>query len=455
MALFPLGYPRTRAPGQPSRSPPGLRRSALGLGVSLALCCGCDKGPALSGTTQAEAEALETPDLGSPDPKQRLGALLDRTPVYAGASPKAPVLGYLHAGATVARSPRSHENEHCTTGWYAVAPRGYVCTETAATINASHPTLLAMALGPRLEQALPYVYARTSKVTAVYKRSLNKGVELSGRLAKSTVMAIVGSWTAPDESLEPQRLGLRMDGRFVRADDLEPALGSGFHGMSLDADHTLPMAFVVRRGVRVFSLEGEVPEKTRELGYHDVLHLSGRFRTTGGERFYERADGSWVRHKDVTLVQARSDLPEFATGTQKWVDISVITGTLVAYEGTRPVYVTLVSVGRDRLGDAETTASTTRGTFRVVEKHITRRQTENQDDALEDAPWAMKLESGQWLTASPRHDRFGIEHTDGDVEVSPGDGAHLFRWATPSVPSGWHGVAIDPASETLIVNVRK
>jgi hypothetical protein len=440
--------------------PAYFRQSLLAAGLLSTFAGGCDKGPSLSGTAPSALDALETPELGEPDPKLLLGAVQDEVPIYAAAGQKAPVLGYLHAGATVARSSRSHENEQCVAGWYAVLPRGYVCTEGAATTNLSHPTLLAMALGPRLDQPLPYVYARTSKVTAVYKRSLNKGVELSGRLAKSTVMAIVGSWTAPDESLEPQRLGLRMDGQFVRADDLEAAPGSSFRGLALSAEQGLPLGFVVRRGVRVFSLPGkdgatEGPEKTEELPYHAVMRLSGRFRTVADERFYERTDGSWVRHKDITLVQARGELPEFATGSQKWVDISVITGTLVAYEGQQPVFATLVSVGRDRLGDPETTASTARGTFRVVEKHVTRRRSQSDDVALQDAPWAMKLESGQWLTASPRHDRFGIEHTDGDIEVSPNDGAHLFRWASPSVPPAWHGMLVEAASETLIVNIRK
>jgi len=425
------------------------------LALALAPLAACEKGPALSSAVNEEEGPLETPELGPPDPKQLLGALQDQVPVYAAASPKAPLLGYLHAGATVPRSGRAHENEHCVAGWYAIAPRGYVCTETAATTNLTHPTLLAMALSPRLDQPLPYVYARTSKVTPVFKRTLNKGVELSGRLAKSTVMAIVGSWTAADESHEPQRLGLRMDGQFVRADDLEAALGSPFHGVVIEAKESLPMAFVVRRGVRLFSLGEGAPEKKGELAYHDVMQLTGRFRTTEGEKFYERSDGAWVRHKDITLVQARSELPEFATGSQKWVDISVITGTLVAYEGTVPVYATLVSVGRDRMGDPETTASTARGTFRVIEKHVTRRVRQTDELALEDAPWAMKLESGQWLTASPRHDRFGIEHTDGDIELSPADGAHIFRWATPNVPAGWHGLLVDPAAETLVVNVRK
>ncbi len=174
-----------------------------------------------------------------------------------------------------------------------------------------------MALGPRLDQPLPYVYARTSKVTAIYKRSLNKGVELSGRLAKSTVMAIVGSWTAPDESLEPQRLGLRMDGQFVRADDLEPALGSSFSaGGARERQRSL--ASGVRRAggeSRSSRSLGKVPRRSASCRTTRPCGCPGRFRTLGDERFYERADGTWVRHKDVTLVQARSELPEFATGS--------------------------------------------------------------------------------------------------------------------------------------------
>lgn len=418
------------------------------------LSSACDKGPALSGITSAGALG-ETPQLGTPNPELRLGALSDQVSIHTATSKKAPVLGYLHAGAQVARSARSHETSDCPEGWYAVAPHGYVCAGTVATTELQHPTLLAMALGPRLDAELPYAYARTSKVTAVYKRGSGGGVALDGRLSKGTVMAVVGSWTAPDESKEPQRLGLRMDGQFVRADDLEAATASRFRGLPISKLEPLPVAFVVRRGVAFFSLESHVPEKKGELDYHASMRLSGRFRTVSDERFYERDDGTWVRHRDVTLVQARSELPEFASGTQKWIDVSIITGALVAYEGKTPVYVSLVSVGRDRLGDAEMTATTVRGTFRVTEKHITRRRAQSDDEALLDAPWAMKLESGQWLVASPRHDRFGIEDTDGDIEVSPADGAHLWRWTTPSVPENWHGVVVDPAAETLIVNVRK
>src|SRR5690606_30672791 len=116
--------------------------------------------------------------------------------------------------------------------------------------------------------------------------------------------------------------------------------------------------------------------------YHEKLRLTGRFRTIEGLRFWATENGLWVRHKDVTVVRRRHELPEFASDGQKWLDVSIVTGTLVAYEGTKPVFATLVSVGRDRLGDPETTASTARGTFRVLQKHITRRVSESADEAL-------------------------------------------------------------------------
>jgi hypothetical protein len=425
-------------------------------GISLA----CGKGPALSKSTERSHD-FETPDLGNVDSTSGvIGALRDRVPVYLGASKNSPELGYLHAGAKVQRSPKAFETSDCTNGYYQVAPRGYVCSEGDATVAVDHPTLKAMALEPKLDARLPYVYARTTKVTTLYskvrtKKSSDKGVELTGRLSRNTAMAIVGSWTAPDESREPQALGLKMNGQFVRTDDLAPAEGSHFHGVPLRDGQSLPVGFVVRRGVYSFRLDEQGPEKELELPYHTHLPLTGKYRSARGNEMWALPDDLWVRHQDVTILQKRHTFPDFAREKQRWIDVSIVTGTLVIYEGTTPVYATLVSVGRDRLGDPKTTASTARGTFKVVAKHVTRRTLSSPDEALHDAPWALELESGQFLTASPLHDRFGIEHTDGNLEVSPVDGARIFKFATPILPEGWHGVRLDADSEVTLVHIRK
>jgi hypothetical protein len=167
-----------------------------------------------------------------------------------------------------------------------------------------------------------------------------------------------------------------------------------------------------------------------------------------------------VRLADVTLVRERHEFPDFATGEQKWIDVSVVTGTLVMYEGRKPVFATLVSVGRDRLGAPESTATTTRGEHSITAKHVTfagRDPSTFADGiAIYDAPWAIELSSGQLLVGAYWHDRFGIEHGPGNLELSPADAARVFRWTEPALPDGWHAVnAASHGDKSVVVNVRK
>ena len=63
-----------------------------------------------------------------------------------------------------------------------------------------------------------------------------------------------------------------------------------------------------------------------------------------------------------------SEIPSWASKTKKWIDISLLSQTLSLYEGTKLVYVTAVSTGRDGLGDPKKTFSTVRGVFKIREK---------------------------------------------------------------------------------------
>lgn len=427
-----------------------------GLLAALA-CAACGRTPSLS--KHQDDDGAELGEVPADNPK--LGAVSDVAFVFAAPRNSARKLGYLHAGALVPRSLDKLENEDCPDGWYAVRPRGFVCSGKGATTRLEHPTLAAMALQPRLDDALPYAYARAPAALALLERSTDNSVSSAGRLAKGSHLAVVGSWTAPDESHEPQRLGLLTTGRFVRAAELAAASPSPFVGVQLTETVSLPVAFVVKRGVRAWKVEGGTPAPQEEFAYHATLRLTGRFRTVAGERFYALADGRWVRHKDATVVLARHEMPDFAREGTRWVDVSVLANTAVLYEGEKAVYATLVSVGRDRLGEPESTASTPRGTFDVVAKHVTRRDKNPLQDAsgaaLYDVPWALELSNGRVLHAALHHDRFGIEHTDGDIHLSPQDAAVVFRWATPELPEGWHSARSwdEPETPKTLVHVRK
>ena len=76
--------------------------------------------------------------------------------------------------------------------------------------------------------------------------------------------------------------------------------------------------------------------------------------------------------------------------------------------------------------------------------------------AIHDVPWAVELSNGQLIVGAYWHDRFGIEHGPGNIELSPVDAGWLFHWMEPEVPAGWHAVTETPKGEGVpIVNVRK
>lgn len=427
-------------------------------GASLAGCA--DRGPPLS-RSEDDVGTGSVPAADGP----QLGVTAHVLPVRERPSREAAVIGYLHAGARVARAAEPLSGEGCELGFYPIRPRGFVCLGDGATLEMSHPTLRAMAMQPTLDRDLPYTYARTRRKTALYERDASRedSVREIGTLPSRSTLAVVGSWTAKDASRTEQRLALLTNGQFARTGDLAAAEPSAFKGQELSDGQALPLAFVVKRGVRSFRVEDDVVDKLERLSYHEVLKLTGRYRTLRPIQYWAVQDGRYVRHRDVTVIRERHLYPDFASADQKWIDVSIITGTLVLYEGKKPVFATLVSVGRDRMGDPATSASTEQGTFEIVTKHVTaaaadpRRFAEGA--AVYDAPWALELSNGQFIHGAPWHDRFGIEHGPGSLQLSVADARYVWQWVEPGLPEGWHGVTTKAhsgvsAAKTLVV-VRK
>ncbi|HEX3777604.1 MAG TPA: L,D-transpeptidase [Polyangiaceae bacterium] len=439
-------------------------RRALGRSLPFAaLLCACSSHhdePSLSKAVddQSIPQLPEPPEAGP-----KLGAVANVTPVLERPAPDARELGYLHAGARVARAAEPYSRRGCGAGWYPVRPRGFVCASESATVDMAHPTLAAMALAPHLDQPLPYAYARARVETPLFERDPghDDSVREVGKLRRRAGMAVVGSWSARDPEGNVQRLALLTNGRFVRASDLEACQASTFKGVELEKREDLPVAFVVKRGVHSFKLDGDDASKADSLDYHEILHLSGRFHSIGDVKYWavasEHPGATWVRHRDVIVAQERNNFPDFAEGTQRWLDLSVVTGVLTLYEGKRAVFVTLASVNRDaHANDAEKWL----GTFEISGKEITLATRDPNSFAenfeLFDAPWGLTTSSGAQLYGAYWHDRFGVDHGPGAIELSPADAERIYQWVSPQIPDGWHGLVapLDGADKTRIV-IRK
>ncbi len=148
-----------------------------------------------------------------------------------------------------------------------------------------------------------------------------------------------------------------------------------------------------------------------------------------GDRFWYRVGpDQWVEQGNVGMVKP-SLRPEGVGPSDKWIEINLYEQTLAAYEGDRMVYATLVSSGLPWW-------QTQQGLFRVWLK-VKQAKMSGRDGYpdyyfLEDVPWSMYFYESFSLHGAYWHDRFGLRHSHGCVNLPPKDAKWLFDWATPT-----------------------
>lgn len=513
----------------------GRLRSRAAVGLATFLMAGLATGCSSDDTDEtAEVEEPITGPVEVPVPPAdgpKLIALESEVLVRDRPALDGVVLGTLYLGARVARAEKPYTTRGCAGGWYAIRPRGFVCVGEAATIDESHPVASLAGVGPDLEAALPYRYARVWAEAAVTygdfpsqeeqlqaEPKLSKlktpkserigagaidvpldeaglptglpvvrpdapgvgedGYRTSGQWLVAHPQAVEVGFTVTGgketrvvkrrssmallASTEGDRpMAVTATGRFVPIDRLEPVLGSTFHGKLLKKLDDLPVAFTIRAGVDGYELGKNATAKRidEEYAARERIDLTGRYRTVNKQRYWFTKSGHWMRHKDLIVVLNRTKFPDFATGDQKWIDISLANQTLVAWEGRKPILATLISSGRDRLGDPNEGPSTIQGVFNLRDKAILR-DVDGKEVGLKyelfDAPWVMSFADGFALTGCTWHNRFGEALGHHDVALSPVDAHFLWKWSSPAVPEGWNSVKLASDSEDgTIVYVHK
>jgi hypothetical protein len=363
--------------------------------------------------------------------------------------------------------------------------------------------------GQTANDPIPWWLEGGRKIANVSGFDVPEYAVFADRVRRKTGLSLVGAFDTNSDGLS-RRFAVTVDMRLIPATKLKPDTGSPFHGVVLSDKLTLPLAWVNVQDARTYKLiKGKDEARADEaLPFRAVVPLSGKARIKGGERYYQTLKDKtvWLRGRDLAVAEAPGTLPSAADKGEKWIGISITQQALVLYEGKKPVYATLVSTGRDRLGDPKSTLSTPRGSFRLTSKHIAAAmdseenssvsggsrshsapssgakaatverlkaaeasgQKLSEDDArrlanvkkgrdpeygitmrrgasdfeLRDVPWIQYFASGYALHGAYWHDVFGTARSHGCVNLAPIDARYVFLWTDPPVPSGWHGINV-------------
>jgi lipoprotein-anchoring transpeptidase ErfK/SrfK len=193
------------------------------------------------------------------------------------------------------------------------------------------------------------------------------------RVRRKTGLSFIDSFVIEEGGVH-RRFALTVDLRLIPATKIKPDTASRFHGVELDGEATLPLAFVLQKNSKTYKLiKGRDEAREDEaLPWRAIVPLTGNARIKGGKRYYQiaRLTQRWLAASDIAVAAAPAVYPPEADAGKKWIDISLEQQTLVLYEGRKPVYATLVSSGRDGLKDPKTTLSTPQGNFYIRSKHI-------------------------------------------------------------------------------------
>jgi lipoprotein-anchoring transpeptidase ErfK/SrfK len=207
----------------------------------------------------------------------------------------------------------------------------------------------------------------------------------------------------------------------------------------------LPVAFVRANGAHRYwvDLDTRAVQQVGTVAYREGFLLTGARVKIGEQVYLETQEGIYIRQSDRLLILPPiSNVPGWAQKGRKWIDVSIVRQTLVAYEGTQPVFATLVSTGADGLGDPKETQSTVQGAFIIHTKHVTATMDNDEEGDvydLRDVPYVQYFTDGYALHGAYWHDGFGTPRSHGCINLSPSDAAWLFAWTDPQVPEGWHG----------------
>jgi hypothetical protein len=230
-----------------------------------------------------------------------------------------------------------------------------------------------------------------------------------------TTQGAVDNWTQinPDE--------------WVLSEHLKQALPSRFGGVLLPTEMNYPIAWMLVNVVPSQTPGAEPPEGELPLLRYTVVNIYAT-ATVDEWEWYQVGVDQWVEQRNIARVLPVERFEEI--DTEKWVSVDLYEQVAIAYEGSTPVFATLVASG---LSDWPTNE----GLFHVYVRYprTLMHGAEGQPDfySLEEVPWTMYFDHDIGLHGTYWHDGFGYRHSHGCVNLSITDAYWLYNWASSEI----------------------
>ena len=328
--------------------------------------------------------------------------------------------------------------------WVRVAEEGFVCGRHLQP-SALLPGGVGLPVLPPGE-LLPHRYAFVRHdATRTYARPADAMVDdYVEALGEGFGLVITNSADFQGERFLRTRRGL-----WVRAESMAWATGSQFEGVDF-GEEPYELAWTLRAGVGLHERPGG--RLVRRAGRREVLRLA-EDETGSWARVLDDSErpGGFVRRSQIAEVRFQP-VPEEVASSERWLDVSVEEQVLVAYEGERPRFATLVSTGRARRG-SETPMGVHRIWVKLAFSDMSNLRYEDLSShyAMEQVPWVQYFEGSFGLHAAFWHDDFGRRRSQGCVNLSPRDARWVFEFTGPVLPNGWDAIfPIESAPGTAV-----
>jgi hypothetical protein len=370
-------------------------------------------------------------------------------PLYTRPDPGSPRRGAAALGAYLPIYA-AERGPGCPGRWLSVGALAWVC-ESRVELSMAPPLPANLDLRPAPD-GLPYRYYFVGPDGALGYTRLDSAEEGAPDAELQPGFALAVRRVANKPSGDP--FALTTHGLWIPMRDLGPARPESFQGATLDGSLDR-VAWVFTDKAPVYDKPGGRRVKDEELLKFDALAVS-ETTTVHKHRWFRIGDRRWVDDRHARA-PTPSDPPAGLRRGERWIDVDIENQVLVAYEGTRPVFATIVSTGK---GAAKSERATPVGEHRIWVKLASTDMDnlENEEAsryyAIEDVPWVMFFEKGYGLHGTFWHHSFGSKRSHGCVNLTPLDAERLFYWTGPRLPAGWSAALPTPYDPGTLVRVR-